>query len=268
MKIAFTYCGHLRTMEYVIPNTLRFIGDLLPNVDFFIHTWEKNENRGIQRNSLGYESLLKDYSADEIEKKFRTKEVPDAFDVLDKIKTIYGDQLRGIKTEKFVPEKFFEIKKISRVTPQWHSWAESIKLKQEYEKKLNFKYDIVIKLRTDICFAKKNTLIDEINYFLTLDDKNKSFILTTDDAYILSSSDVADCLSKYSEQTLDNDVFYKNSGIFPKRSLHYNDYAVYRPETIPTNPLYFKKCKNIDRYWYHNKKYWDPYPDNELDEEN
>jgi hypothetical protein len=201
MKIAFTYCGHLRTMEYVIPNTLRFIGDLLPNVDFFIHTWEKNESRKIHSGSVGYESLLNEHSPDEIEKKFRSKEVSDTYEVLDKIKTIYGDQIKKIKVDKFDHNNFIG----KSLNFHWHSWKESNKLKQEYEQELNFKYDFVIKSRPDFLCKKENSLRAEIDNCLK--NKPESSFFVHDDVFYMGYSNIVDNAASFVDVKKERNLF-------------------------------------------------------------
>ena len=138
MRIAVIFGGQLRTGVETSKSVLNFLGDYLPNCDFFVHTWDitsyKNgDYKNSHSDSFDWESIkLKD-------------------DYLQEFLKIY----KPLKYEVTPFLKFREEIENSEdyLMPAWaYSFWKSNELKKEYENENNFKYDYVIKLRGDLIF--------------------------------------------------------------------------------------------------------------------
>lgn len=128
MKIAVILSGQLRKWEIGCWNQKWFWSDNKHNqVDYFAHTWSYSWDR--TSSSKPYEQ--RDVSIEEFLKFtniFKTKKA--LLDPNPQQKIGSNDHWAGL----------------------FYSFVRSLLLKQEYEKEHNFKYDIVIKSRPDICF--------------------------------------------------------------------------------------------------------------------
>lgn len=259
-------------MPYSIANTLRFIGNCFPDVDFFIHTWEQNQYRIVSHESVGVELLAKSNNltlveAREEQRIINEKRIIDTYDILEIIKTTLGNNIKNIKVEKvdqymFVREDFYNR----------YSWAESNNLKTKYEQQLNFKYDFVVKIRPDLLFPKEITLIREIDNCLK-NNPDASFF-SNNDVFYIGQSNVMDVAASFIHTDIDNRSLgpafraYINGNNIRSRRTIFNEFAIYRPETMPTSSLQFKKCKSIDDLWNYHRRNYRPYELHNLDEEN
>ena len=245
MKIAFCFCGAIRTGVYASPNIINFIGELFPNTDFFIHTWNKN--------------LLKDRSKESFKGRyspFKTHNINNSVYDVDKC---FNNKIISSEIENFDiwNERFG---KHYNFSPQWYSWYKVNNLKKQYENINNFKYDIVIKTRLDCIIHPNSNLTTEIEHVSRNLNTFYSQGVTEhriNDVFFIASSTVMDMASNFIVDTSCrdwyNDVFgdYLKSKNITVKNTHLNTYAIYRPESIPTDPVNnFKQCFNDDHDWY------------------
>ena len=144
MKIAVCFAGQPRTGVLASPNVLKFIGDLLPNTDFFIHTWTINTSKCLTPGCL----LSCNQSS--------------ATDVQDFI-DIYRPKDFQIQDHDAVCKNFWKpiwnnSVRIYKWYPQFYSWYRANQLKLQFEKNNNFKYDFVVKLRPDTIYSDNISL--------------------------------------------------------------------------------------------------------------
>ena len=165
MKIAFCFSGQLRTAEYAAEGVLRFIGNLLPNVDFFAHTWDQNLYRTRYYGSKKVVDILEKLKLEDTPRVLDSKIImpftaPSTYEVLEKITPIY--KFQSIEIEKFstCAREFHTIYK--KLQPHMYGWYKVNELKRRHEGIYNFKYDYVVRTRPDYLFAPTDSLEIEI----------------------------------------------------------------------------------------------------------
>lgn len=141
MKVAICLSGQPRTWRECLPNWLDNMG-LVDRPDFFFHLWDYNT----------LPSLLASYKKVIVDEKLQDEEKQDIIDSL-------------------VPKKFkFESRKVIQYwncdipdnmqfgpwcREQFYSAYYASLLKREYELQNKFRYDVVIRLRSDLWFTEK-----------------------------------------------------------------------------------------------------------------
>ena len=131
MKVAFCLNGHMRTFERTIMSQM--INIIEPNnCDIFIATWDE---MGFVNSE---KKILQSYS--------------DPVDEA-KIRMIYGSRLKGLEiynyneTQKLFPDGIWP-----GIPSMFFLAKRAVELKNQYEKKINQHYNIVIRTRPDIGF--------------------------------------------------------------------------------------------------------------------
>jgi|688.fasta_scaffold10918_9 hypothetical protein len=135
MKIAVCFSGQMRTALEANTSIIKFLGNQLPNIDFFFHTWDiKSEKKlfGDLRDDVDY-----------------THECYECLNKLLKIVKLY-------KPKKYVVESHDDyinnIANTNNKSSLWHSWYKSLELVKNFEKENGFEYDVVIKMRFDVIY--------------------------------------------------------------------------------------------------------------------
>jgi len=167
MKISLLICGQMRTFDH--PKVLKYLNQFIEkfNCDVFLSTWN---NRGI---SVWSEHTLKEQAGIQNQEKNKSISL-EHINLIPNIKKYTIDDY-----EEFIHNQSNgEMKSFLNQSPDtlYHSKATSIpslyklhsayQLLEEYEKKNNIKYDIVIKTRPD--FLHVHTDIEK--YFDRIDD--------------------------------------------------------------------------------------------------
>jgi hypothetical protein len=268
MKIAICFSGQIRTGVESSPNLLRFIGELIPYTDFFIHTW----NNETKKNYNGCRIL--------------GRPPQNITEKINKISEIYKPKIMCVEEFEEVVN-LYELQKndvniFKSIPPLWYSFQKSVELKNEYELKNKFKYDYVVKLRPDIIFPSIRNLKDEIELtmstkkdmfyienFIGIHRENKLFV---DDVYFFSNSEIMDVASKYYTELSQkinktNNIYpYKyaflqhlnnhqidyliNGEINKKYKIDYS-YTIYREECLHLSPMTdFNGCKKCEHYYF------------------
>lgn len=257
MRIAICFSGMIRTGPLAAPNILRFIDTLLPNVDFFLHTWDISQDKSWNL-----------YSQAMHDKQLQNRPVPpikSSYPLLASMVHNYGKEFKKIKIDHYNDTSIFSKSPI----PLWYSWHESIKLKQQYEQENNFTYDVVVKLRPDIIFDehKLTDAIDNFDkdYFMCINGNTT----VLNDVYFIANSSTMDIASEcWKKMIHNNNVNGTELGLFLKSNnintrilgLHditrkYN-YAIYREECVLAgiSSLDWDKCHTTEQYYYADKK--------------
>jgi len=250
MRIAICFNGMIRTGVHASENIKRYIGDLYPYVDFFMHTWDITENKAWHEHSL-------------MSRKFAPKTyIPtSSYNLIKDLVSAYDSKFVSIKIDNYNLWKAHFLKTYTEFSPQWYSWHESIKLKSSNEIRLSRKYDVVIRLRPDLIYPVSNNLNNEIEHFRENPDlfyaMNHTEIMT-DDVFFLSNSETMDRASKFITNPGTHHwyknifgEYLKNSGIKTKITKS-SMYAVLREEAVhmKIDVNNFNRCFNLDRDYH------------------
>lgn len=267
MRIAVCFSGEIRTGVESSENILNFIGDLIPNVDFFTHTWnyetKKNYNgcRIIGRITTDITQKIKKFNQTYKPKKIVIEEADHQCSDIDMNLDI------GII--------------IKSIPPLWYSFYKSVQYKREYEVENGFEYDYVIKLRPDIIFSPVRKLREELE--LIIGNKNGIFFIENlikerenldicDDVYFFSKSKEMDLASQYYNvvkskiKTIYNQYPFnygfiehlkqKNievhiSDLLAEKYKKNNSYTIYREECLKLSPIKdYQKCFECNSYYF------------------
>ncbi len=254
MRIAICFSGQLRTAIEASKNLIRYFGFLYPYCDFFIHSWDNNQQKVYNLSNIFPENI-------KLDKEF-----------FDKLNEIYLPKKFMIENYEEVYQKESIINNgntdyfFKRISPLWYSFMKSVELKRQYEIENNFRYDYVVKLRTDIIFPPHRRMsyeFESINiknnevYIENRsedDENNKKFM---DDVYFIGNSEVMDIFSRYYEYMIDDYkvVYYylkmNNISLSNFNKAIEGGYTIYRPECIKYSCLdEFEKCCECDGYYY------------------
>lgn len=159
MKIAICFSGQIRTGVECAPNILRYIGDLLPQCDFFVHTWDTESIGTGHAGRIGLDTLSAEtHEAKVISERakfadFYRAYLPRTMMVeeynLQETKNIWGGRRKNPVTGKFY-------------VSMWQSVYEANKLKMDYAQKNQIHYDYTVRIRPDIVFGEHKSLKDDI----------------------------------------------------------------------------------------------------------
>lgn len=205
MRIALCFSGQIRTGAITAPNILRYIGDLLPNCDIFVHTWD-TETRG-----TGYANRLGAVSTDSewhtAEKVSNQEKVADFYRAfmprtmmveeydLQPTKSTWGGRRLNPVTGKYY-------------VSMWQSVYEANKLKMDYAQKNQITYDYTLRIRPDIVFDKSKSLAEDItqikhNQMFLFGDHYKIWpihgMTRVEDIFWLGPSQLMDQICSYHE---------------------------------------------------------------------
>lgn len=151
MKIALCLSGQPRFIEKGI-ESLKSNVLHNKNIDIFIHCWYDENNKNIKFDSSQYYLNSKVGSQSE-----KTKEI------------LYSLNAKKIFLES--PKTFHEFNhlidlptaKQTKLASMFYSCYQANELKKIYEEENKFKYDLVIKTRTDILYKNKINIFDYLN---------------------------------------------------------------------------------------------------------
>lgn len=238
MKIAVCYSGQVRTGVQAFDNHLSLFGDLYQrdqstsSIDIFVHTWNINSNKRFEhdRTTTEVPQYIFDAWAERLQPKVM---VVEDYSNTFKSHTIKYDINYGVR-------------------PMFYSWVQAIKMKREWEIKHDFKYDAVVRIRSDILFKPGRSLAQECLKSIT----DKVFVIEnlqpnwhetpfTDDVFWVGTSEMMDRATGYYDyrfHDLNNDSFpslaqYLHSvGINPVTTMGAG-YTIYRKETRHLHPV-------------------------------
>lgn len=209
MKIAICFSGQIRTGIDTYKNIINFIGDLLPNCDFFMHTWSTESHAP---TICYYKEELDSIS---------NKKINKIVSLYNPIKYVMDDFHDEVLKNSYLEGPF---------NGRFYSWNKSVEYKKEYEELNGFKYDYVIKLRYDTIISDRIKLLSLINQIKgdefgvenTYIDQYNNMAL--DDNIFISNSIVSDIAAKW-------DFYHRNN---------YNNIHKSYPNDINEHTLLFK----------------------------
>ncbi len=218
LKVALCISGHLRTFEQnyqsVYANILsRF------DCDVFIHTWD---TLGLNHRHL--DNLVSTISTHQL---------------MDRINKIYNPKKIVIETNRnfditpIIKQRSFEHRDVSGILSMYYKIEECNKLKSEYEKENNFKYDCVIRFRGDI-FVESPLPIDNKTNFNYLYMPVYGNFGGLNDQFAFGGSEIMD---KYSSLYSNIENHLKNNAVMnPEKLLDFHVRAL----SIPLARFNFK----------------------------
>jgi hypothetical protein len=157
-RIAICLAGQLRTGVDALPSLLKYIGDLLPQCDFFMHTWDvesyTNPGFGSKRlDDLGIDARI-----------IHPIDVSAVYEYAKVVKPI-SVTVSNYRDWEYMPFKLGG-------DPHLYSVRQANLLKSNYEKEYHFGYGVVLRTRPDLIYDPKKSLKDDIEQ---LDDNNRTF---------------------------------------------------------------------------------------------
>lgn len=252
IKIAVCFAGHLRTAEYAAENFLRFFGELLPNIDIFIHTWEKNEYKARYRNSLGIKELIEknNIKLENLDRKFLFEHKPiETFKILNSLKDIFKGRIINYEISNFDP---ITIKKLHCPVPRFYSWLKVNRLRQQHEKDIGKKYDFIVKTRPDLVVPEDASLIKELEMLIATNNQN-IYLYNNDVIYISNAYVMDKLIEPLFDDSINKDelhAYIEHNFFIRRKQTLFSKFAIYRPEYIPNSSLQFDKCNYADYYWH------------------
>jgi hypothetical protein len=249
VKIAVCFNGQMRTALKAAPNLKRYFGELMPNIDFFIHTWDVNQYKhygtvGDQLRALppwrpyGYLGE-KDFESIPPEMFTQFGEIWNAKKIIVESYTEYFHK-RPILKDRFIGALY-------------HSWAAGVKAAIEYSvDQNNFGYDVIVKMRPDMIFPYTRSFSAEIDNFLK--DPDAFYIDNFEELYWIANPKnmLAACAYGDKHFVIRKRLsdYIEALGIRVKSTVQ-NGYAPLRKETEHLNVLtQFPEIFYLDHFWY------------------
>ena len=263
-KIAVCLSGQSRTWEYCIASIKSFLEDADYQIDYFIHTWDINTYRPIESKD-GLETY--NYISNTDINRYIDSYSPKLY------KIDNYESFRERLNKKRVPEIKVTDGQNTNMLNQMYSFKQSIILKRIYERKHNFKYDFVLKIRPDTFFTypslRKNIEFTEpfsegrFFSFAFYDDNWKTWLnnnWTPDLYWLFTSSDDSDIFSTYFSKSIE----------FLRYQLEddYSEYNLYKfTDSIGFNPACTRSSRlsSPDFFIYLIRPWNIPFQKNELE---
>lgn len=226
MKIAICFVGQLRTACFTMLNIKRYIGDLFPVCDFFIHTWDiTTPAAGVETETIELDVIN------------RTEAEPISNRTAYIISKFYNPK-------KFVIDNFYENYTDNPYSlPFYHSVNRVLEIKKSYEEEFDVSYDEVVIMRPDIVLHRDKELRVDLAYlknyeFCYLDMHNVGSMQIDSSLWVFKDY-VSDALSYYNcyrllnKEDTDDQIHLKNwiSQHYHRFKIHYlgdNRSAIYR----------------------------------------
>jgi hypothetical protein len=254
MKIAVCFHGQLRTGIENYPNIKEIFSDIYDNCDFFIHNWNFCEYKTYNVSNISKKPII---------------EPAEKFEI---IKQLYSPKKMVVDD---MHANYINVKSHG-IQPLWHSFWKSVELKKQYELENNFKYDYVIKLRTDIILNYHDPieLLNEIietkkNEFKIIDwdgfDIPKNIPLATD-VFFVSKSNEMDIAAnyiwflmkqfRYNKEYINFPFYLKSENITPLQTSYIKRFSLLRDDFIKRGILKLNKSEmlkelfELERYYY------------------
>jgi len=196
-RIAVCISGQIRTGVYTTESLKKFFGDMLPNLDFFIHTWttETVSPHGLRDpdEQLNTAIEVSQYKIDHVTEFYKPKlMIVDNYTEYEK------------KYIKLIEDRYGMYGVCYSSIPLLQTIYESNKLKIQYENKVGEQYPLVIRMRFDQVFEQQHRLINEIRYIADrqdlfyVSDPNNKLPNEIEDLFWISNSNNMNIISELS----------------------------------------------------------------------
>ena len=188
MKIAVIFSGQIRTGVENSKSIFNFLGEYLPYCDFFVHTWDITS----YKNGDYQNSHSPNFNWDAI--KLKEEYLNEFLEIYKPLKYEMTPFLKYREEMENSPSQLPPM-------PAWtYSFWKSNELKKEYENENNFKYDYVIKLRTDLMFWPE-MILKPILEFIINSQLKKLPMYHLEDMLYLSTTEGMDIISSIGHPT-------------------------------------------------------------------
>jgi hypothetical protein len=247
MKIAICFCGQIRTGIEASSNIRKFIGDLFPFVDFFMHTWDISQSKEHHPHSFAVTT-----------NGYTPPKITNTYEILNQFINCYDNRFMSTEIANFDYWNREHVKQYRHFSPQWYSWYKSVLLKTQFEHQQGFEYDVVVKTRPDIIFRDDHRLEKEIEIYLKNPDKfySLNYSERVDDVFFLSSSKTMNLASTFILNTQQRFWTTNTFGEFlQQKGIEVDNpsldlYTIYRPECLGIPDLNFDKIRKVDAMYY------------------
>lgn len=207
-KTAVCISGHLRTFEKTYKSFKTNIIDQLQNVDVFIHTWDSLGYSQVKGDAPFINEKTNNY-LEKINELYNPKKI-----LIENFKEINGDRFRSRSLEK----------NPSNSLNMFYSIYMTNKLKKDFEKENNIKYNMCIRTRGDILYqAPFNfNLLDNLNGIWVPNSNDLSMI---NDTFAVSSSKFMDIYSMcldYVDEYFNKGLIFKSETLLKKHFENFN----------------------------------------------
>jgi hypothetical protein len=253
MKIAVCLSGQVRTAIQAAPNILRYLKDILPETDFFIHTWDINQ----YRNHGEFNGEIPEHRKGTISLKDRPI-IPVSSGDLAQYEEIYKPKI--MRVEPYDRYDMLYNPAQHRRHPVLHyTWRKSVLYCLEYCIQKNLEYDVIIKMRPDVVYPSTRNMAIEIENFLKdpeamyFDNCNEDVI---DDVLWLGNQKNTLLLSNFGDPALEMQPNFMMRDFIRLNRIKFKPmvdkgYAPLRPENSHFDVLtQFGNIFYYDHYWY------------------
>lgn len=186
MRIAVCFSGQVRTGHKTSQSFLRYLGNLLPHTDFFIHTW-RNESISFQDMTVPEELHGHDF--------------PLEFEKLGKVVEIFKPVFLEVSDFNLLLQRENNQKgHVEPFNPMFYSIWRCNKFKKAYEHEWSFTYDYVIRTRFDLLFEEGLSLEADLERHeggISLIDPSNVIGYALEDQFWISSSPIMDELANF-----------------------------------------------------------------------
>ena len=178
MKIAVCFFGEIRTGLFAVDNIKHYLGDLLPSVDFFVHSWDTHSIRTPLNLKLPTTNPVVEKCSIETQQQFKQCYNPIYYHV--------------DNSDIFFKRIFNNYGSTGDLVYMWHSISQCIEYKNFYEKNNKFQYDYVLIIRPDIIYPIDRSLSKDIDNHLTVQQHEVHPVISNialfNDTFFLSTS--------------------------------------------------------------------------------
>lgn len=236
MRIAVCFNGQLRTGISASKNLLRFFGDLIQDIDVFVHTWDINTYRSPLNLAMLPPPAIK----------VTDEEISSFTDIYNPKHIIVENQSQFWHQIN----QDYGMNQTGDLIHIWHSGYTSNFLKIQEEISTNLKYDIVVRIRPDCIFPIDRYLEQDIEDILNNPDTlyyNNLF----GDVYQIGTSKIMDAaFNSY------RDKKFHGSGDWPMTIfLNYLSYNNIKYEVMKDNRVTILRSEfnymDPNNYYYH-----------------
>jgi hypothetical protein len=184
MKIAVCFYGQIRTGVFAVDNVKHYLGDLLPNIDFFVHSWDKHSIRTPLNLKLPTTNPVVEECTIETQEQFKKCYNPIYFHI-DNSDVFYN---RILSTYGSTGDLVY----------MWHSISQCLEYKTSHEKNNKFEYDYVLVIRPDIIYPMDRTLSKDLENHIAIQQDEVHPVISNialfNDTFFLSNSVTANRL--------------------------------------------------------------------------
>jgi hypothetical protein len=201
MRVALCISGELRSFQQTYKELSKNIIEPL-EPDIFLYSWDQIEGSWKQRNKGNkYNNFFIDDFEGIQNSSTLSKDVVDLYHpadfVLENFLEEYKNEIKGVKRPRELLSDANKSRWSQYNLPMFYTLYKCNELKKEYERKNNFTYDMVIKIRTDVRFPKMSKDFDagvlENTLWYYPKDHNESHVVS--DKFAFSNSAIMDYYS-------------------------------------------------------------------------